>query len=231
MSKATGQLSIVLLTFMCLSTEAAPLSVREVDQLARECAPSVAPSTLAAIAKVESDFNPLAAYDNTTGESLHWNDQAQASQSVKKRLEARHSVDVGLVQINSKNFSMLGLTPDKAFQPCTSLSAAAHLLEERYAGGKTTAAEQLALRRAISAYNTGHLTRGFTNGYVRKVELTARQMVPSLVEVKEAAETPIPEETWNVWGSYERHDRSASKTSDAPTTRKKGQHRKSLRAP
>lgn len=231
MLRVTGQLSIVLLTVWCHSADAAPLSGREFDKLARDCAPSVAPSTLAAIAKVESDFDPLAVYDNTVGKALKWNGQMQSIQGVKDRLEARHSIDVGLMQINSSNFPMLGLTPDLAFDPCISLSAAAQLIERHYAGGKTAAAEQLALRRAISAYNTGDLTRGFTNGYVRKVELAARQIVPALLEAPTApGERQIPKETWDVWGSYER-DHFADTSSGPLVRRNKSKRRRSFGSP
>ncbi|MBO9101872.1 MULTISPECIES: type IV secretion system lytic transglycosylase VirB1 [Rhizobium] len=205
MLKATGPLSIVLLASVCPSSDAAPLSSAEFNYFARECAPSVAPSTLAAIAQVESRFDPLTAHDNTTGETLLWQNQAQAKQIVTDRLDARHSLDVGLMQINSRNFSMLGLTPEEALQPCTSLSAAANLLGSRYAGGDTAEEEQLALRRAISAYNTGDFTHGFANGYVRKVETAAQQLVPPITErPKDDHERPRSEETWDVWGSYKR---------------------------
>ena len=40
-----------------------------VAQLALSCAPEAAPGTLAAVAAAESGFDPLAIYDNTTGES------------------------------------------------------------------------------------------------------------------------------------------------------------------
>ncbi|QTG17162.1 type IV secretion system lytic transglycosylase VirB1 (plasmid) [Agrobacterium tumefaciens] len=205
MLKATGPLSIVLLASACPSSTAAPLSFAGFNYLARECAPSVAPSTLAAIAQVESRFDPLAVHDNTTGETLHWQNRAKATQVVMDRLDARHSLDVGLMQINSRNFSVLGLTPDGALQPCTSLSAAANLLASRYAGGDTADEEQSALRRAISAYNTGDFTHGFANGYVRKVETAAQQLVPPLTErQKDDREKPGSEETWDVWGSYKR---------------------------
>ncbi|OHV79315.1 type IV secretion system lytic transglycosylase VirB1 [Ensifer sp. LCM 4579] len=221
MLNAVWPVSLVLLTSMYLSSEAAPLSLREFGHLARECSPWVSPSTLAAIAKVESDFEPLSAHDNTTGETLHWKDPMEATQSVKERLKAGHSIDVGLMQINSTNFSALGLTPENAFQPCISLSAAGTLLESRYAGGKTAAAEQRALRRAISAYNTGDLTRGFANGYVRKVELAARKIVPPLLLPPEkGSEKAKPEETWDVWGSH--GHRSGGDSSNPPEMPKDG---------
>ncbi|MET3523997.1 type IV secretion system protein VirB1 [Mesorhizobium abyssinicae] len=191
---------------------------------------------------VESGFDPLVAFDNTTDEQLRWKDQLQAARNLKDRLEAHHSLDVGLMQINSNNFAQLNLTPETALQPCPSLSAAAHLLERQYAGGRTAAAEQMALRRAISAYNTGSLTRGFANGYVRKVEAAAK-LVPRLLERKlETAGRKIPEretptrknvpsllapsrpvdemqtagEAWDVWGSY-RHNRSEAESSIPPS--------------
>ncbi|MFA1672782.1 type IV secretion system lytic transglycosylase VirB1 [Rhizobium mongolense] len=216
MLTAAWPLTIAVLTSTCLSSEAAPLSFREVDRLARECAPSVDPTTLAAIAKVESGFDPLAAHDNTTGESLHWDDQTQARDSVKDRLDAQHSIDVGLMQINTNNFPVLNLTIENALQPCKSLAAAAYLLESRYAGGDTAAARQLALRKAISAYNTGDLQSGFANGYVRKVEAAAREIVPRLIEPpQQADEKQISKNIWDVWGSYEQ-ERSEDDSSRLP---------------
>ncbi|MGZ2470399.1 type IV secretion system lytic transglycosylase VirB1 [Sinorhizobium medicae] len=224
MLNAALPLAVAILASMCVSSNAAPISLREFERLAGGCAPQVNPSTLAAIAKVESGFDPLAAHDNTTGESLHWNDQTQARQSVRARLEAQHSIDVGLMQINSKNFSVLNLTIEMAFQPCISLVAAAHLLESRYAGGDTAAEKQLALRQAISAYNTGDLTRGFANGYVQKVESAAREIVPPLVGCPEKAdEKPISEKIWDVWGSLE-PDLSAGDLISLPALQKPGDH-------
>ncbi|MCA0048335.1 type IV secretion system lytic transglycosylase VirB1 [Mesorhizobium sp. B283B1A] len=223
---AVWPLAIVLLTSMSLPAEPAPLSPREFHRLSRKCAPWVAPSTLAAIAKIESGFETLVAHDNTTGEQLRWIDHLQATRGIKDRLEAQHSVDVGLMQINSNNFPTLNLTPEKAFEPCASLSAAAHLLESRYAGGATAPAQQMALRRAISAYNTGDVTRGFANGYVRKVELAAKDMsettqeptaqdaphleapgrkaVPPLLQLNQKANQKQPRQnSWAIWGSYQ----------------------------
>ncbi|MER9313761.1 type IV secretion system lytic transglycosylase VirB1 [Mesorhizobium australicum] len=237
---AAWPLAVVLLTSMSLPAEAAPLSPREFRSLSRKCAPWVAPSTLAAIAKIESGFDTLVAHDNTTGEQLRWTDHLEATRGIKERLEAQHSVDVGLMQINSKNFAMLNLTPERAFEPCASLSAAAHLLESRYAGGTTAVAQQLALRRAISAYNTGDVTRGFANGYVRKVESAAKNISSLLERTLEPTARDVPhleapgrkavppllqqsqqanrkkqpnQDSWDIWGSYQ-PDRSGADPSD-----------------
>ncbi|MER9303006.1 type IV secretion system lytic transglycosylase VirB1 [Mesorhizobium sp. M0496] len=233
---AAWPLAIVLLTSMSLPAEPAPLSPREFRSLSRKCAPWVAPSTLAAIAKIESGFDTLVAHDNTTGEQLRWIDHLEATRGIKERLEAQHSVDVGLMQINSKNFAILNLTPERAFEPCASLSAAAHLLESRYAGGTTAVAQQLALRRAISAYNTGDVTRGFANGYVRKVESAAKDISSLLERTLEPTARDVPhleapgrkavppllqqgqqanrkkqpnQDSWDIWGSYQ-PDRSGA---------------------
>ncbi|MBY3003609.1 type IV secretion system lytic transglycosylase VirB1 [Rhizobium leguminosarum] len=220
MFPAAWPLAMAVLTSTCLSSEAAPVSFHEFDRLARDCAPSVDPTTLAAIAKVESGFDPLAAHDNTTGESLHWDDQTQARRGVKDRLDAQHSIDVGLMQINSKNFPVLNLTIENALQPCKSLAAAAYLLKSRYAGGDNDAARQLALRKAISAYNTGDLQSGFANGYVQKVEAAAREIVPRLIELpQQAHEKQISADKWDVWGSYEQ-ERSDDGSARLPDMKK-----------
>nr|WP_172690325.1 transglycosylase SLT domain-containing protein [Rhizobium rhizogenes]ASK42179.1 lytic transglycosylase [Rhizobium rhizogenes] len=204
MRKTAGSFGIIFL--MVQPSKAAPLSFAEFNQLARECAPSVAPSTLGAIAKVESQFDPLVLHDNTTGETLHGKNPADATQSVNNRVAAGHSVDVGLMQVNSKNFA---------------------LLVRHYSGGDTVESEQLAIRRAISAYNTGNPTRGFANGYVRRVEVAAQLLVPPLAQSgkKGDRDERSPEEPWNVWGSYDRSHSAVG--SSAPPEAQQPNERKS----
>ena len=92
-----------------------PLSVTEFGQLALRCGPSVAPSTLASIARTESGFEPLSIHDNTTGTSGAPATRDGALQIASKLLEAGHSVDIGIMQINSANFPKVGLTLEAAF--------------------------------------------------------------------------------------------------------------------
>jgi type IV secretion system protein VirB1 len=76
---------------------------------------------------------------------------------------------LGLAQINSENLSALGLTVEQVLDPCTNLRAGAAILSEGYARAmKVHGPGQQALQAALSAYNTGTLTRGFSNGYVAK---------------------------------------------------------------
>jgi type IV secretion system protein VirB1 len=194
-----------------------PLNVREFGQLALRCGPSVAPSTLASIARTESGFEPLSINDNTTGTSGAPATRDIAIQIASKLLDAGHSVDIGIMQINSANFAMLGLTLEAAFDPCKSVVAGAAVLAGGYAGGTTHEGQQSALRVALSKYNTGDPQRGFTNGYVHKVELAAGRIVPALdVGAAPAAidsqpqpaapSTPIDPNappSWDVWSSFD----------------------------
>ena len=191
-----------------------PLSVAEFGQLALRCGPSVAPSTLASIARTESGFQPLSINDNTTKTSGVPATRDIAIQIASKLLEAGHSVDVGIMQINSGNFGRLGLTLEAAFDPCRSVAAAAVILVGDYAGGDTHEGQQAALRVALSRYNTGDAQRGFANGYVHKVELAARHVVPAIdVGAGPAAIDSQPPPavmadahappSWDVWSSYD----------------------------
>jgi type IV secretion system protein VirB1 len=200
------------------SAGADPLSVGAFGQLALRCGPSVAPSTLASIARTESGFQPLTINDNTTQTSGVPATGDIAIQISSKLLEAGHSVDIGIMQINSANFAKLGLTLQGAFDPCRSIAAAAVILAGDYTGAETHDGQQAALRVAISKYNTGDAQRGFANGYVHKVELVAGRIVPAL-DVGAASSAidshPLPAAasgtpvdpsappSWDVWSSFD----------------------------
>ena len=194
---------------------AEPLTLTEFGQLALRCGPSVAPSTLAAIAHTESAFQPLAINDNATGISGVPLTADAAQQIASGLLNAGHSVDVGIMQINSGNFARLGLTLEAAFDPCRSIAAAAAVLAGDYAGGQTHEGQQSALRIALSKYNTGNGESGFANGYVHKVELAARHVVPALdvglapaaidkaAAIPAAPVDPNAPPSWDVWSSFD----------------------------
>jgi type IV secretion system protein VirB1 len=203
---------------ICQPAFANPLSLNAFGQLALRCGPSVAPSTLASIAQTESGFEPLSINDNTTGISGVPATRDIAMQIASKLLEAGHSVDIGLMQINSANFTRLGLTLASAFDPCQSVAAGAAILAGDYAGGDSPAEQQSALRVAISRYNTGDAQRGFANGYVHKVELAAGHIVPAIdvgAGTTSIDSKPIPAAavstqvdpnappSWDVWSSYD----------------------------
>lgn len=136
------------------------------------CAPDVAPNTIAQIIRVESEGNPLAINVNGLGKKIRAKSQAEAVRLTKKYIELGYSVDVGLMQVNSTNFASLGYADriDALFEACNNISAGAEVLKEFYRQSKKQSDDEpTALKKAISAYNTGSFDKGMKNGYVTKV--------------------------------------------------------------
>lgn len=138
-------------------------------ELATACAPNVAPSTIQSIIQVESSGNPLAI--NVNGGKLHRapRDSADAAAIAREYIDQGYSVDMGLMQVNSRNLASLGFSVEDMFEACTNITAGAQVLSNFYSNARDQYAdEQSALRAALSAYNTGSFSRGFTNGYVSR---------------------------------------------------------------
>ena len=132
------------------------------------CAPQVAPSTMAAIVRIESGGDPLAIGDNTTGRSYHPGDRATAESIARRLLSSGHSVDLGIAQIDDVNLASYGLTVHTAFDPCANLNTGAQILTRDYARAEQRFGPgQAALRHAIGMYNTGQMNGGA--GYIRNV--------------------------------------------------------------
>jgi type IV secretion system protein VirB1 len=128
-----------------------PLAI--VSQLAASCAPGVAASTLIGIARVESQLDPLAVHDNTTRQSYAPPSKDAAVTLAQSLISAGHSVDSGLMQINSSNLGWLALSIPDAFEPCASLAAGAKVLTSlsRYNSGSPTASIPYAVRVLTAA--------------------------------------------------------------------------------
>jgi type IV secretion system protein VirB1 len=201
--------------------------------LASQCAPNVAPQTVAAIVETESRGKPFALYVNGPRQPATQVNAADAAATARRYIAAGYSVDLGLGQINSRNMRRLGLTWENVFDPCTNIAALGQILTQNYRAVADGRHPQTALRLAISQYNTGSTSRGFRNGYVAKVVgnagvadgLTNDYPEPLLmvsVEVRRAAIAenalppkqrtlrPAPPPAWNV---FER----AAYESKAPT--------------
>src|SRR3546814_15096314 len=106
-----------------------------------------------------------------------------------------HSVDLGLGQINSRNMKALGLTWDNVFDPCTNIAAAGAVLSGNYHSVRAGLHPQRALRIALSMYNTGSQSRGFSNGYVGRVVGNAGVsdgIQPAAVRIGEPMPAPDP---------------------------------------
>lgn len=136
--------------------------------LLRTCAPAVDPTTLLAVIAVESDGDPLAVNINR-GPRVRPTTVEAAVGIAEAAIAAGYSVDLGLMQVNSRNLDLLGTTVARMFDPCANVRAGAALLMDAYAAAARAYGEgQPALRAALSAYNTGDFSRGFANGYVAR---------------------------------------------------------------
>ncbi|MET1756493.1 lytic transglycosylase domain-containing protein [Novosphingobium sp. RD2P27] len=157
--------------------------------LAAQCAPAVAPHTIAAIVQAESSNYLYAVNVNGLArQPRRPRSEAEAIATAKAYVERGHSVDMGLGQINSKNMRWLGLTWDTVFEPCVNVEAAGRVLLTNFRSVRDGRTPQQALRVALSMYNTGSQSRGFRNGYVARVELAGRRVsglpttgIPTLV--------------------------------------------------
>jgi len=167
------------------------------------CAANVAPVTLEAIIRVESRGNPLALFVNRyAGRQPRPATIAEATSVAENFIALGYSVDLGLLQINSRNLAGLGYTIEQALDLCTNIRGGAAILTANYAEAARGRGEgQEALKAALSAYNTGSFFRGFANGYVAKyygsngVPALAgglQQAVATAAAVKRAAPPPPP---------------------------------------
>lgn len=159
--------------------------------LAQECAPWVAPETLAAIVKTESGFKPLSIGINGGARLVRQPDnKVEAVTTAKWLISNGYNIDLGLGQVNSSNLTKTGLTIEDAFEPCKNIAAAATILHGNYQIARNKVqGEQAALHAALSAYNTGSFSKGFTNGYVQKVINNAGTATPGATM---QAVVPIP---------------------------------------
>jgi type IV secretion system protein VirB1 len=168
--------------------------IAELAALALSCAPNIHPVTLHALVRHESRARQYAIGVNRKGQHLPRQPRtlAEASAAAQRLIDQGIDFDAGLGQINVRNWAWLKLDSTTVFDPCRNLAAAQTVLADCYAralpGHKDA---QQALRAALSCYNTGNFSRGFSNGYVGKVLTQARIQVPALAQLEgEAARSP-----------------------------------------
>ncbi len=156
------------------------------------CAPNVAPVTLEAVMSVESGGNPFAVHVNDLREQPPSpRDAQEAAQTAEQYIARGYSVDLGLMQVNSRNLAALGVTIAQVLDPCTNIRSGATILTADYAGAVHSRGEgQPALQAALSAYNTGDFYRGFANGYVARYY--GPNGVPALAGTVRAAAATLP---------------------------------------
>ncbi|MGJ8530079.1 transglycosylase SLT domain-containing protein [Maritalea sp.] len=124
-------------------------------------------------------------------------------------LDNGYSVDIGLMGINSFNVMRLGHTIESAYEPCVNIGLGETILVENIQTAKAAGyTGDDALKVALSLYNTGSMSYGFTNGYVDKVwtrfvdqkSYQARYSeldVPWTIEGSWSAQTDSEMQQWN----------------------------------
>jgi type IV secretion system protein VirB1 len=138
--------------------------------LCLSCAPNVNPATTAAIITIESKGNPFAIGDNTTHKSYTPKSREAAVNIAQSLLNQKHSIDIGLMQINSIHIKPMRLNLNDLFDSCYNISVGSRILTDFYVKhAKTSSNQQETLMKAISSYNTGHPYKGYYNGYVQKM--------------------------------------------------------------
>jgi len=134
------------------------------------CAPLVSSNTMMAVLQHESAGNPWALGVNGSHKFQKPTDYASAVLEAKRLIAKGASIDMGLMQINSRTMVNLGLTVEQTFDPCSNVYAGSVVLTRNYVRASEKFADpQSALLAAISAYNTGNFRSGFENGYVRLI--------------------------------------------------------------
>jgi type IV secretion system protein VirB1 len=148
-----------------------------------QCAPTVAPTTMAAVVRVESNGDPLALYINGLG-AFHVPSVAAGAALVRQAIAAGYTVDIGLTGLNTRTLEKRHVSIEAAFDGCTNVGIGASELTEHYlAAVKRYGTGQMALEAALSAYNTGDFWRGRENGYLARyfgpIKVPARKPVLS----------------------------------------------------
>jgi len=180
------------------SAFASPLNMPSFDRLALSCAPGVERSTLRAVASVESHFDRLAVRDNTTHESLTPHNLPAAVALARNRMKIGHSVDIGLMQINSANLATLGMSVEDAFDECRSLAAGGRILLSAFGVGSREFERQAAILISLSRYNTGKALAGIANGYADQV-IVAESQFPDDKQAQPNTRNTSPQ--WDIWGT------------------------------
>lgn len=137
------------------------LGMALIYSLAGECGPRVHPQTTTAIIKVESGGHIYAIGDNKAKKAHAPKTKAEAVALAKRLVAAGHSIDMGLMQINSQHLRAGRVEIEDLFDACFNVRIGSAILAENFARFKARGQDdRTALLQALSAYNTGHPTRG-----------------------------------------------------------------------
>jgi len=173
-----------------------PVTIHHIHQ----CAPSAPASIVEAIIRTESGFNPLAINVNCGVRLARQPVSRGEAEAWVRWLKAHgYSFDAGLMQINSRNWEKLGLTPESIFDVCENIRAGSELFSENYSRAtRAFGPGRTSLVSALSAYNTGDFNSGIRNGYVSRVvqnsrtaEIGAIEEIPPLIPADKNFRDPM----------------------------------------
>lgn len=161
--------------------------------LAEQCSPEIDIKTLSSLVRHESEAKPYA---------IRVNGDISLSRQPKNKTEAietaeflkanGYNFDACLGQINSRNLNHLKMSIPNLFDPCANLQGTTRILADCYTRASIQYEKgQPALQAALSCYNTGNFSAGFSNGYVTKVVKSATLPVPALLPMEESTSSPI----------------------------------------
>jgi type IV secretion system protein VirB1 len=155
----------------------------DLPALIQQCTPAhVSKQTMQAIMRIESSFNPYAigykivrksdrqvfnldARPRSREQAIGWAKWLQLNGYV---------FDAGAVQVNSSNFKHYGMTVENAFDACNNIRVGALILADCFQRAAPRYKDpQVALRAALSCYQSGNFSTGFRTGYVQKVVAAA----------------------------------------------------------
>jgi type IV secretion system protein VirB1 len=142
--------------------------------LAHTCAPHVDVTTLAALVRVESGFNPYAI--GVVGAHLQYqpHNYEQALATANALAARGYDFSVGLGQVNVRNLGRVGESLTTIFDPCRNLRASSTILQRCFARSSARAGDtQGALRNALSCYYSGNFMTGYRQGYVARILASA----------------------------------------------------------
>lgn len=161
--------------------------------LCTACGPNVHPATTQAIIEVESAGNPLAIHDNEGKRSYRPANKKEAVRIAAELIQQGHSIDMGLMQINSQHIKKKDLDIESLFEPCYNIRTGTKILADAYDFHRFYSPHEpddIILLKALSTYNTGTPYRG--KQYVSKILAKAtgikhvRQRAPVSEEYKRA---------------------------------------------
>lgn len=202
-----------------------------------KCSKNVHPLTISAIIETESGFNPYAIGVNS-GKRLSKQPSSldEAISVATSLLEQGHNIDLGLGQINSVNLDWLDLSLNDVFDPCKNISAIDYVLSYNYERVyDETLNYDLNLKKALSMYNTGNSNKGFSNGYVAKVDAKAINQLKNIplgadtevtvtvvTEEPKIISKPLEVDAVDSFKSYGK--KSINKHGDKDNTRERSEH-------